>query len=159
MAHFRFLLGGEARYFRTRSVVVAGGGRDNSGPVSVGGAGGTGTKHYAEHVIVTVQRLTLVTVGAGGAGGTLQHDTAQMELTNQASARLCTELVEVLEWVKTLMAVLVVALEDYRAWTVAVVVVLKETLPPVIESLGGSPSQAGGGFAGGGTRCWCWIPE
>jgi len=55
-------------------------------------------------------------------------DTAQME-DNQASGHLL-ESVEVLEWVG-LMAVLVVALEDYRAWTVAVAVAPKDLLPLV----------------------------
>jgi len=48
---------------------------------------------------------------------------------NQASGHLL-ESVEVLEWVG-LMAVLVVALEDYRAWTVAVAVAPKDLLPLV----------------------------
>ena len=52
-------------------------------------------------------------------------DTAQME-DNQASGH-SSELVVVLVWVG-LMSVLVVALEDYRAWTVAVVVGRKESL-------------------------------
>jgi hypothetical protein len=50
---------------------------------------------------------------------------------NQASGQ-SSELVVALVWVG-LMAVLVVALEDYRAWTVAVAVAPKDLLPLVMK--------------------------